>query len=339
MTKTHLTRRAAIAGAALICGPAVANEGPALITGVNLAGLEFNSSNLPGRLDHNYVSPTTEELDYYHAAGARAVRIPFLWERAQPALNERLDEPYTGLIDRLVEACGARRMRLILDPHQYGRRRVNGEAMIIGESAVTGAHFAHFWSLLARRYASADHVIFGLQNEPHDQDTPRLIGALNTAITAIRASGARQLILAPGNGWSGAHAWLRRGNQAMLGVRDPLSNIALDAHQFLDADSSGTHDTCAADAGGRLDAFTAWARENGQRAFLSEFGAAANAACERELIGLLEHMAANRDVWIGWTYWAGGPWWDEDYPLSIEPLSMRRPEHRPQMQILRRYFQ
>ncbi|HYD86079.1 MAG TPA: glycoside hydrolase family 5 protein [Vitreimonas sp.] len=335
----RLSRRALLLAAAALPSAAAAQPQPPMITGVNLAGLEFNSGRLPGRLDHDFVSPSAAELDYYRDAGANAVRIPFRWERAQPELGGELNEDYLGLLDRLVEESGRRQMRVVLDPHQYGRRIIRGEAVIIGESAVTAAHFAGFWGALAQRYRRASHVIFGLQNEPHDQDTNVLLGVLNAAMTAIRAAGARQLILAPGNGWSGAHAWLRRGNQAMLGLRDPIGNMALDVHQFLDADSSGTHAACPARAGNRLERFTAWARENRQKAFLSEFGAGADESCARELTALLDHMAANRDVWIGWTYWAGGPWWDEDYPLSIAPLSIRNPEHRPQMRILQRYFQ
>jgi len=335
---TPLTRRTVLAAACVLPTTAAAQPSTSMITGVNLAGLEFNSGRA-GRLDHDFVAPTAAELDYYHAAGARAVRIPFRWERAQPELSGRLNEDYVGLLDRLVDESGRRRMRIVLDPHQYGRRIETGEPAIIGESAVTAAHFAAFWGALARRYRSADHAIFGLQNEPHDQDTGVLIAVLNAAIVAIRAAEARQLILAPGNHWSGAHAWLQRGNAAVLGLRDPGGNMALDVHQFLDADSSGTNASCPAGAGNRLERFTAWARQNRQKAFLSEFGAGPNAACARELTMLLEHMAANRDVWIGWTYWAGGPWWDEDYPLSIAPLSMRTPEHRPQMRILQRFFQ
>lgn len=336
----HISRRLVLgAGAALsVACVAGARERP-LITGVNLAGLEFNGGRIPGRLDRDFVSPGTAELDYFHTVGARAIRLPFRWERAQPELNGDLDETYLGLIDRLVEGTRARGMRIILDPHQYGRRRHNNENLIIGESAVTAAHFAQFWGTLASRYASAEHVIFGLQNEPHDQDTAVLVRVLQEAITAIRRARASQLILAPGNGWSGAHSWLGRGNAALLSLRDPADKMAFDAHQFLDRNSSGTNAACPAGAGGRLERFTEWARENRRRAFLSEFGGGPGQDCAREMTALLDYMAANRDVWIGWTYWAAGPWWPEDYPLSVQPASLRAPTPRPQLRILQRYFE
>ena len=38
------------------------------------------------------------------------------------------------------------------------------------------------------------------------------------------------------------------------------------------------------------------------------------------------------DVWIGWSYWAAGPWWG-DYFSSLEPLniSSNNPTDRPQL--------
>lgn len=340
MRGASFSRRAALIGATALgvaCNARASDR--RLITGVNLAGLEFNSGRVPGRLDHDFVSPSDEDLDYFFTAGARAVRIPFRWERAQPVLGGRLDEEYVGLIDRLVEGTRQRGMRIVLDPHQYGRRQHAGENLIVGESTVTAVHFARFWSELARRYTSAEHVIFGLQNEPHDQDTAVLVTVLSAAIASIRAAGARQLILAPGNGWSGAHAWLGRGNAALLALRDPARNMAFDAHQFLDRDASGTNAACAAESGARLESLTQWARENNRLVFLSEFGGGPGADCARELTAMLDYIAANRDVWIGWTYWAGGPWWGDDYPLSVQPASTRAPQHRPQMQILQRYFE
>jgi endoglucanase len=319
--------------------PASAHADERLITGVNLAGLEFRSGQLPGRVDYDYVAPSAEDLDYYAQRGAGAVRLPFLWERLQPAPGGGFDTGYWRLIAGVISGAHARTMRTVLDPHQYGRRRVNGEAQIIGESEqVTAAHFAAFWAELARRCAEWPGTIFGLQNEPHDQDRATLVTVHNAAISAIRETGARNLILVSGSAWSGAHSWVSSGNaEAMLGVRDPAGNMAFDVHQFLDADSSGTHPACAEGAGRRLERFTQWARAHRKRGFLGEFGGGANAACLAELEHLLQHIAANRDVWIGWTCWGGGPWWPDDYPLTLQPAD--RGGERPQLAVLRRHFE
>jgi endoglucanase len=45
-------------------------------------------------------------------------------------------------------------------------------------------------------------------------------------------------------------------------------------------------------------------------------------------------MDENSDVWLGWTYWAGGAWWSDDYFASVQPLNGK---DRPQMAILEKY--
>lgn len=51
------------------------------------------------------------------------------------------------------------------------------------------------------------------------------------AINAIRATGAKQLILAPGGGWTGGHSWTTgyAGNsppnsEVMVRLTDPINN-------------------------------------------------------------------------------------------------------------------
>src|SRR5262245_33290259 len=171
---------------------------PQLLAGVNIAGLEFTSSKLPGKLHTDYPAPDPAEIDYYHARGASTLRLPFLWERLQPTLGGALDSPYLALIDAVVDQAQSLGMTVVLDAHQYGRRRVDGTPVIIGATpAVTSAHFASFWRQLAVRYRNKP-VIYNLTNEPHDQEKELLVSVQNEAIAAIRNAGATQLVPASG---------------------------------------------------------------------------------------------------------------------------------------------
>jgi endoglucanase len=333
-----MNRRLFLGGATALTASSMAlGSTPAMLGGVNIAGLEFNPDKLPGRLDTDYVAPRAGEIAYYRSAGARVVRIPFLWERAQPDLNGPLEEAYLGLIDQAV--ADARPMSVVLDAHQFGRRRVNGREAVIGESPDAPAEaFARFWGAVAARFQS-QRVIFNLENEPHDQNTDTLVAVQNRAIAAIRAAGSSHLILVSGNAWSGAHSWEASGNsRAMLAIEDPARNFAFDVHQYLDRDSSGASGACVPGAETRLAPFTAWARQHGKRGFLGEFGAGADPECLAALGAILEHVRAEPRLWAGWTYWAGGAWWPDTYPLSIKPNSLDHPADRAQMRILRRYF-
>lgn len=88
-------------------------------------------------------------------------------------------------------------------------------------------------------------------------------------------------------------------------------------HQYLDADSSGTGPCVSATVGAdALVNATAWLRTVKQKAFLGEFGAFESDICAQAVNNMLSYMEANADCWLGWSWWAAGPWWG-DYPMSL----------------------
>ncbi|OLG97535.1 cellulase, partial [Xanthomonas oryzae pv. oryzae] len=54
--------------------------------GVNLSGAEFNSRKKPGTLFKDYTYPAASDFSYFAGKGMNTIRLPFLWERVQPAL-------------------------------------------------------------------------------------------------------------------------------------------------------------------------------------------------------------------------------------------------------------
>jgi endoglucanase len=187
--------------------------------------------------------------------------------------------------------------------------------------------------------------VFGLMNEPHGLPTEQWLSAANAAIAAIRDVGATQLILVPGNAWTGGHSWLASwygtpNGTVMVDVVDPVDNFAFEIHQYVDSDSSGTHAECkSATAGSEaLAGVTQWMRDHGHRAFLGELGAADNATCQSAITDQLAYMKANQDVWFGFAWWAAGPWWG-DYMFSIEPEGLPdNPQDKPQLAWLAPFF-
>jgi endoglucanase len=51
---------------------------------------------------------------------------------------------------------------------------------------------------------------------------------------------------------------------------------------------------------------------------LGEVAGADNPTCQAAIDQMLAYLSANRDVWVGWTWWAAGPWWGS-YMFSLEP--------------------
>lgn len=315
--------------------PPLHAQGALKFAGVNLSGAEISSSKKPGVLNVDYFYPRAQDYDYFAGKGMNVVRLPVLWERLQPSPQGALDPAQLALIRTAVKQAKAKRMYLIVDIHNYA----SYYGKKIGSATVPIKTFSDLWQRLAREFGDDNAVIFGLMNEPNNISPGLWAAAAQAAVDAIRVTGARNLILVPGALWTGAHSWYstvagESNASALASLYDPLKRVAIEVHQYLDSDSSGTSAVCVSGSIGaeRLRSFTAWLRETGHVGFLGEFGAADNATCRKALDGMLGYIEQNRALWLGWSYWAGGAWWRHDYPFNVQPGADGR--DKPQMPIL-----
>jgi endoglucanase len=318
-------------------------------TGVNLAGADFGEANLPGTYNTHYTYPRGQEVDYFIAKGLNTFRIPFRWERLQRSQNAPFNATELARLSSIVNYATSRGAHVVLDPHNYAR--YFGD--VVGTAELPHASLADFWSRLSGEFKDNSRVIFGLMNEPHSMPTEQWRDAANAAIAAIRETGATNLILVPGNAWTGAHSWTQNwygtpNATAMLDITDPGNNFAFDVHQYLDSDSSGTSSQIVRETIGRerLVAFTNWLRANNRRGFLGEFAVAnSQVGTGAEQIGdeaihhMLDYIEANEDVWLGWTWWAAGPWWG-NYRFTLEPTNLGQPSQadRPALAVLQQHL-
>lgn len=298
--------------------------GAVCFRGVNLSGAEFGGRD--GVVDQQYTYPSDKIVGYFRSKRMNTVRLPFLWERLQPALGQPLAEAELGRVKNAVAMMRKAGMQVILDPHNYAT--YNDEQ--IGSRIVSVEDFADFWKRLATAFANEDGVSFGLMNEPHDMPARNWLPSANAAIAAIRQAGAKNLILVPGTNWTGAHSWEASNAAVMLGVTDPGNNYAFEVHQYLDSDFSGTHPACtrADDAVAALKSMTTWLRDNDKRGFLGEFGGSGEAECLTGLAGMVAVVNDAKDVWTGWTYWVAGDWWPASEINNITPT---KDGDRPQL--------
>jgi len=321
-----------------------------LYAGVNESGGEFGvfgvkGQGLPGRfgVDFAFTNQTTvntfvdqEKINFF--------RVTFLMERMVPVsfglgskFNETYFSEYADSINHITLTKGA---YALIDPHNYMRYNdpssQPNSGSVIGNTtdptAATTAQFGKFWGELASRFRSNPNVVFGINNEPHDMPTQLILENNQAAINAIRAAGARQLILAPGNGFTGGHSWTQTTGSAnnapssdfLNKMVDPLHNTAIDIHEYLDEDFSGSHDVCSQPGPSNLANLTTWLQENKLKAVVSEFGGANNQNCFDFIDDMLTYLSEN-DVYIGWSAWAAGPIWGTNSPCcgadtgSLEP--------------------
>lgn len=314
---------------AVALGPAQGAGGRDVLRGVNLAGGDFGT--VPGLYGTDYTYPTEDEIDAYAQRGFDVIRVPFRWERLQHSVNGPLDRrgDGTGDLERLQDVIGwitDRNMIAILDVHDYGGRNVDGAAVKLGTDSLPAAALSDLWVRLSQVFKDNDRVWFGLMNEPFAIPAETWTSIARSVTNAIRATGARNKLLVPGTAYTGAHTWVSSGNaQAMASFVDPGNNFAFEVHQYLDADSSGKNGTCVPGSGAsRLTPFIDWAKEKpGRRGFLAEFAAgdpnvAGQEQCAEELNALLD-AAEKSGVFIGWTAWGGGAWWQPSYIFRLDP--------------------
>jgi len=326
--------------------------------GVNLSGAEFGQANLPGVYNSDYTYPTVNEVNYFQGRGMNIIRLPFRWERLQRTNNLALDATELGRLNTFVSYATGKGMSVILDPHNFARYYPNPRSDFQGATngllgtTVPYLDFANFWGQVASIYKTNNLVIFNLMNEPANMLTENWLAAANAAIAAIRSAGATNLILVPGNGYTGAWTWLDNwygtpNGTVMSNIIDPGNNFAYDAHQYLDSDGSGTT-TNIVNAGigmQRLVIFTAWLRLNHRKGFLGEFavdnsmiGGGSSQIGDEALTNMLAHMQTNSDVWLGWTWWGGGPWWGASSYFHIDPASFSTPVDQPVMTVIKSFF-
>ncbi|KAJ7075923.1 endoglucanase 1 [Mycena belliarum] len=324
-----------------------------LYAGVNESGGEFGvfaptdtpGFGLPGRfgVDYAFINKSTVDI-FVDQEKINFFRVTFLMERMCPLsfglgskFNETYFSEYADAIHHITTVKGA---YALIDPHNY--MRYNDPSMqpftgsVIGNisdpKAATTQQFEAFWHELALRFVSNPKVIFGINNEPHDMPTDLLLRNNQAAINGIRSAGSKNLILAPGNGFTGGHSWTQPTGAAgdapssdfMNKLVDPIKNTAIDIHEYLDVDFSGQHAECTQPGPSNLADVTAWLRDNNLKAVLSEFGGGNNKNCFQFVDDLVKYLAAN-DEWIGWSIWAAGPIWGTSSPCcgpdtgSLEP--------------------
>lgn len=302
------------------------------LRGVNLSGAEFGD--VPGKVDTDYTYPGEAAIQRLGRLGMSTVRLPFRWERIQPALNGPLDIMELARLDQTVRRLEEAGLVAILDLHNFGYYA----GKQLGSPALPAAALADVWGRLATHYRDRPRLVFSLMNEPYDIHSANWATIQNAAIAAIRKAGAKQLLLVTGTAYGGAHSWtsdLPVGNNGrdLLGVIDPLDRYAYDFHQYLDADYSGRAPECSAAARAlkAIDDVTAWLEAHGRRGFLGEFAASNRPECLKALRQMVAKLDASPRHWLGWTAWGAGPWWPADYLFNLEPTAAGE---RPQMKVL-----
>lgn len=310
----------------------------ARLTGVNLAGAEFNTKQIPGVVFRDYTYPSTAELRYIASQGANVIRLPFLWERLQPVANGPLNPAELGLLRSTINNASAQGLCVLLDVHNYAKYYTYKLTDTLPDGSSVSNAFIAFWLALAAEFSDPTITAFGLMNEPANIPVADWAVIAKQTLAALRSAKATNLVLVSGGRWSGVHDWfagLQASNSTEFDdLYDPIKRTIIEVHQYADSDYSGTHTAVTGRGCRSADEFdakfarvTAWAIEHKQTLFLGEFGVPSSSECLQTLTRFLELMQDN--PWRGWTYWAAGGWWG-NYPLALSgPTQPVAPQWAP----------
>lgn len=335
-------------------GGGVTLPSQAMLKGVNLSRPSDGRYGIYAWNYHYPISndaPSTDEqryLQYYKNSGMNSIRLAFSWENMQPTGLGALSNTELNYMIQTVQFCRSIGLHVIMEPHNYGSifDAESATTKIFGiDASMTATRFANFWSQLAGVFKNMPNVVYNLMNEPVGMTAQAWKDVAVATVTAIRATGSTQLIQIPGNSFTGAHSWVGSGTgvSPQTGTNGDVwrgftdSNFVFEMHQYLDSDNSGTSLTAVVGKGSTaLVKATDWARANGYKIHLGEFGFANNTQGLIEGAALVSYMQINSDVWAGWSYFQHTA---ADYGYGIKPTNITTtPVDSAQMTVLKNYL-
>ncbi len=350
--------------------------------GINLSGLEFGKvidpfviPNLSAE-DADGKQSDLADTQAFVKAGMNTVRVPISWGYLQlegPGKGELNQDYFFSYLKPLLETLTSAHVNALVDLHAYMRYSIFGQEYSgcgadgkcpDGTLVLDANTYQDVWTKLYTLMKNdpkinMDYILVDLVNEPVDVPNDAVFTIQAQVIKSLRQQGYQGYILVEGNAWSGLHSWtatwtstdgnasysnallFSRENFARAGITD-LSKIIINAHQYLDSNYSGTHDTCqtdltsVGDSGFNLTAFTDYLQKNHLKAMVTEFGGGRDSAsCQIALTKFVNYLqdnaAKDKDYgFIGWTIWSTGHGWG-DYNLRVTPTSYH-------MQVLKNYL-
>ena len=224
---------------------------PVLLRGVNAASLEWTSDG------QGHILETVKRA--IHDWHVNIIRLPLSQDRWFGKGPEQTDDgkSYRALVRQVVDLCATNKCYIILDLHwsdcnEWGKN--------IGQHSMPDQNSVAFWKDLAPVYANNPAVLFDLYNEPHDvswdvwlhggwitdkPNTRRVVSAprsyqavgMQELLDTVRASGAKNVVVAGGLGWAYDFSGILAGRQ----LSDPHGNGVIYANHCYD----NKHDSVA----------------------------------------------------------------------------------------------
>ena len=321
----------------------VLNTSPGnLLLGYNLSGFEFASTPTPA----NY--PTTADANTFAKTfSATIIRVPFRMEYCTDS-NGNINNPtYLNAVNDFVQTLinNNSNIQVLLDMHNYMQYCPNTSAGSCGRY-LTAIELSNAWKNIANYLpvikTNPNKVWLDLMNEPNGITAQDTFNIEMAAFVALRQNNINNPIALEGTEWTGLHSWMNSGNAdafTVSAINSFLENAgvsagqyAIEVHQYLDSNFSGTSPVCVANATLNdqinFSQFTQWLQNNHVPVILGETGGGLNQVCIDDMSTLYTNAVQNpyresaeNGGFSAITYWGGGQAWGNSYFLGIQPIS------------------
>ncbi|WP_213881182.1 cellulase family glycosylhydrolase [Pseudomonas sp. dw_358] len=137
--------------------------------GINLSGMEYSETTLPGAAGTNYFLPTLANFQYWAGKGMNIVRLPIYLARWFDTPGGPLNATGQAHLDLVQGYANATGLVIVLDGHDYASRYINGATQTLGSSAYPIAAWASDWQQVAK-YIKGKSAFWGIDffNEPQN---------------------------------------------------------------------------------------------------------------------------------------------------------------------------
>ncbi len=212
---------------------------PVTLKGVNAASLEWTSNG-----ERHILRSVNAAIQEWHV---NIIRLPLAQDRWFGKAPEQKDDgvAYRSLVKEIVDTCATQACYIVLDLHwsDCGEWGTN-----IAQHSMPDQNSVSFWKDCAAAYCNHPAVIFDLYNELHDVSwdiwlkggtitdrpnrrrggPPRTYEAvgMQTLLDTVRATGARNLVIAGGLDWAYDFSGILEGRR----LSDPEGNGVLYAN-------------------------------------------------------------------------------------------------------------
>lgn len=214
--------------------------------GVNLAGAEFgldpDAGGALGSLGDQYTYHEDSDLwGKIAQKGYTHVRFPYRLERLHDVVTGEIRESDGQALLAALERARQANVKVILDPHNYGALRVEGQKKILGSDDFSTDLYRKMLMNLVDHVASYDDTvdIIGLMNEPKNLPPSEWEIYAQIGLDALRDAGWQGTIEVPTGKWQGAKDVVKIHPKPW--IEDPLDRFVYGIHQYYDYKEEGVY--------------------------------------------------------------------------------------------------